>query len=266
MAMPVLADSFFTELRPGPEFFKKWKTEGPWGPSLMPIYFWDGLLFVAATGAAGFSTQAHWRVVKADAEKMRALWEELSAPSMPSDPPPPPPPEFEEKTPPPVHKKSAASPPPPPTTAASTTNSSETDLSAIWRQLEAAGGPGMILLVHGNDAFPWKWDPRLEGGTIGALSLGEPSPFRIAFRTQKSFHGPVAPNAPTTQFFANWNQGTVPENLTVSPVMHKERLAGLLVTWGSAAANTKETLVTVEATAQDLARLFESQPSLLRAA
>lgn len=79
MGFPVLSDQFFRDKRPSREFFALWRHQGPWGPALLPVYEWDGILYVAAAEPLEHSHKENWQYVKANAALIGELWAEWSA-------------------------------------------------------------------------------------------------------------------------------------------------------------------------------------------
>lgn len=452
MGYPVLADRFFEEKRPTREFFERWVGVGPWGPTLLPVYEWNGILYVAACPPFEFQVQENWCVVQANPSHLQALWEEFSAapaslqnfadatvvvtnsdsaisipslnlediPQLPSEPSPDsvslevkientasevsipslegilenptpaaatpapiapaaavenfelqdtpaPTPEAEvpvetldfasedekragtapapasvnlaalfqkpgaapaasmpeptpaaakapvnlqdEETPVPGFiaekmaapaktvnsaapgKPAAAKPAPPtakpapaapvapaaakPATPAAPKNSpaaaaamsgSVEDWKNLWTQLNSTFQHSMVLLFRKGQVLPYKWDPQLSAAAPKPLSVQKPSPFRIVAKTQKPYHGYLVPNEVSDEFFKIWNKGQYPEHLTMSPIVIGELVAGFVMAWGEASANTKEALQLVDHSAESLGQAFMKKPELLKAA
>lgn len=84
------------------------------------------------------------------------------------------------------------------------------------------------------------------------FSLGTPSPFRIATRTEKPYHGYVVETPFLVQFFKNWNHAKQPELLTVLPMMDDRQVVGYIVAMGAAEGRDRETLVNLEKAAKSV--------------
>lgn len=97
------------------------------------------------------------------------------------------------------------------------------------------------------------------------LSLGVPSPFRIALRTQKSYHGPVSGSPFMNSFFQNWNEGQTPACLSVVPLSENDQVLGFLILFGEAHANSKTHLAVAEQMASELYQIWSHASKQLRA-
>lgn len=49
MSRPYLASAFFEEVPPNPQFWQKWQSFANWNENLVPLYEWEGTLFVGLT-------------------------------------------------------------------------------------------------------------------------------------------------------------------------------------------------------------------------
>ncbi|MFN7729201.1 MAG: hypothetical protein ACK5P7_08600 [Bdellovibrio sp.] len=78
MGYPVLADHFFQDQRPTREFFARLKERGPWSPSLLPIYEWQGILFVAFSNLDDVAIAQDWCPVQANPSLMMELYFDLT--------------------------------------------------------------------------------------------------------------------------------------------------------------------------------------------
>ncbi|MBX2996071.1 MAG: hypothetical protein KF681_14690 [Bdellovibrionaceae bacterium] len=79
MGYPVLNDRFFQEKRPTREFFARVKDRGPWSPSLLPVYEWQGVLYVAFSNLDDAPIAADWCPIQASPSLMMELYFELTA-------------------------------------------------------------------------------------------------------------------------------------------------------------------------------------------
>ena len=79
MGYPVLSDLFFKNHRPNSGFFSKWKDAGPWNQNLIPLYEWQGILYVGVSETKSLKFEPHWCLVQANSELMKNLWIELNS-------------------------------------------------------------------------------------------------------------------------------------------------------------------------------------------
>lgn len=79
MGYPVLNDRFFQEKRPTREFFARVKDRGPWSPSLLPVYEWQGVLYVAFSNLDDAPIAADWCPIQASPGLIMELYFELTA-------------------------------------------------------------------------------------------------------------------------------------------------------------------------------------------
>lgn len=61
------------------------------------------------------------------------------------------------------------------------------------------------------------------------LNINEPNIFRIAYRSQRPFHGPISPNPVNEDFFAFWRNTEYPQQITVQPVVQEGQVIGMVV-------------------------------------
>jgi len=168
----------------------------------------------------------------------------------------------------PIPKPAAAIVKPAAPATAVVANGAGAEWSALWEQLGAHYEHSMILIYSDGLAIPWKWDERKTSSPHPneGFSVLKPSPFRIVSRTQKSYHGFLIPNEVTDHFFKNWNQGQDPQHLTLCPLMGGDIVAGYLMAWGNASADTKECLTMVEGAAESINRTLQKKPDYLKSA
>lgn len=67
---------------------------------------------------------------------------------------------------------------------------------------------------------------------IETIALNEPSIFKIVSSTIKSYHGYVVLNETNEKFFDFWNLGQVPGNITMCPIIVKNKIVGFLMGLG----------------------------------
>ncbi len=144
------------------------------------------------------------------------------------------------------------------------------DLEIIWKKLGSHFDHVMVLTFKDGFAIPWRWDPKLmpkaQSEPLQKFTLAKASPFRIVARTQKSYHGLLVPNEVSDLFFQTWNQGSYPEHLSIAPILDGEVTTGFLMAWGNQAANTKECLQLIEASAFFLHEKIQERTSQLKTA
>lgn len=112
-----------------------------------------------------------------------------------------------------------------------------------------------LALKAGNSVRLVSW-PREMSAEIASkdkdFSLNTPSPFRIALRTEKSYHGYLVQTPFMTQIFAAWNGGQYPETLTVIPVKSNQEIVGFVVCCGTKEADKKAGLQAAEKVAETI--------------
>ncbi|MBO9666639.1 MAG: hypothetical protein J7501_07470 [Bdellovibrio sp.] len=88
------------------------------------------------------------------------------------------------------------------------------------------------------------WDENFQGvkDTSLRVPLKTPSIFNIVAATQKPFHGYISLNELNEKFFEQWNQGKIPDHITISPIMMNEKLVGMLVGFAEKSAYNKVSL------------------------
>lgn len=202
------------------------------------------------------------------------------APTMPTAPPPvfkpaaPNPPNLTAKMIKDDIAKSSVKPtPPPPPAADSDDDAPEIAHSEVAKQTLNKDAPNMaftqmkvffnqcmIFLFENQKLKPWKHDgswtktPQISD----EIDLSTPSIFRIVAETKKPYHGHVIPNPINDAFFAAWNQGKYPEHITMSPLIVKNQLVGMILGGTTKDKSKSINLDTVERIAQSLASDLQS--------
>ncbi len=75
MKMPVLNPQFFHDHAPNLEFFQKWKNTSHWGPTILPLYEWQGILFIGVCSGIKMELANIQHVfVLADSISLHTLW------------------------------------------------------------------------------------------------------------------------------------------------------------------------------------------------
>jgi hypothetical protein len=103
-------------------------------------------------------------------------------------------------------------------------------------------------------AFAWDENFRDIKDTNMRFPLKTPSIFNIVVSTQKPYHGYVSLNEINERFFDDWNQGRVPDHVTISPLMMGDKLIGLLVGFADKTAYNKVSLALAEKLSTDFTK------------
>lgn len=336
MSLPVLSPQFFKDHPPSVDFFQKWESKYPWQDTLLPLYEWNGILYIGCieqpqSGPAGVNCV----FVHAQSEDLSALWKKYSLKSqtsqnfelmdepLPSEVQSTPPAEeviegldlsqmkvgttsesddffsqmsshhttrpseevsFDHlntgSTPPQEDSNSISlididsnTPRPSPAPIPSPQPQAYTESPSTWvtdtfDQMCTHYQKAMILLLEQNQAKPWKWSLNFDHGAenIPSIELKSPSPFRIAARTMKPYHGFLPENPITQNFLNEWNKGQKPEHFTLVPIVIADQTVGLLLGLGESNCYTKENLHLCEKLALNIAQLIEQNPQSLKAA
>lgn len=116
-------------------------------------------------------------------------------------------------------------------------------------QLPKSYQRAFLAVKAGNSLRMVSWPRDLSAELSGKekdFSLNTPSPFRIAMRTEKSYHGYLIQSPFLTQFFLGWNANQYPETMTVVPVRADQLVVGFVIALGSKEAEKKAVLQAVE--------------------
>lgn len=95
----------------------------------------------------------------------------------------------------------------------------------------------MVLIFKGGALEPFAWDQNWVKAphAQSAIDTSTPSIFRIVNETQKPYHGYIVSNHINEAFFNTWNQGQIPEHVTICPIVHDKKMYGMIL-----GATTKE--------------------------
>ncbi len=156
-------------------------------------------------------------------------------------------------------------------TSASSTE--EEIFDSIFNEMEKNFSKCMLLVAQADKNHqvlkPYKWNARFSNSNPSAkataIPLNLPSPFRVIFRTQKSYHGYIVPNNQNDQFFAEWNESQIPDHMTLSPILVDDVMVGAILGLGDKNADNKATLLQTEHLCEAVAKKFRSQPQLMKA-
>lgn len=125
-------------------------------------------------------------------------------------------------------------------------------------EMKAHFEKSMILTLddHETQATAFAWDENFKGmkDTSSRVPLKTPSIFNIVAATSKSFHGYVSLNEINEKFFEDWNQGRVPDHVTVAPIMINDKLVGMLVGFAEKSAYNRTSLTLVEKLSADFVK------------
>lgn len=91
---------------------------------------------------------------------------------------------------------------------------------------------------------------------IETIALNEPSIFKIVTSTIKSYHGYVVLNETNEKFFDFWNLGQVPGNITMCPIIVKNKIVGFLMGLGEPNAYNWNTLKKMESMTSEVTLFF----------
>lgn len=120
----------------------------------------------------------------------------------------------------------------------------------------------MILTVDNSEsevmAFAWDENFKSSSESSAPVPLRTPSIFSIVASTQKPFHGYISLNEINEKFFEDWNQGQIPDHVTISPIIVNERLMGMLMGFGSKATYNKTSLSLAEKLSIDFAKTLQA--------
>lgn len=296
MNFPILSKQFFDTHKPSIEFHSQWLGLSEWTEKVLPVYQWQDVLFVAFSSPPSMAIAD--RISKALAKKnmkivfalcdeatLQNIWDQLQTTGTPV----------------PAHASDspeglldiaiAATPTveqlsPEDLLAENQTNKNNKGLFDITRtnsqdgrnwdltlqeamtKLHNSFEKAMILLKDDNGLRPWKWDDHFHCSTSSPslIDLSKASPFRIVDKTQKPYHGYVVESEINNTFFKEWNEGILPEHITLAPMMIGEHIVGMLLAIGNKNANDKKNLLLCENLAINLAKKIETDPPQAKAA
>lgn len=116
----------------------------------------------------------------------------------------------------------------------------------------------MILTLDEQETqlVAFAWDENFKGikDTSMRFPLKTPSIFNIVVSTQKPYHGYVSLNEINERFFDDWNQGVVPDHVTITPLIVQEKMVGLLIGFADKTAYNKISLTLAEKLSGDFVK------------
>lgn len=129
-------------------------------------------------------------------------------------------------------------------------------VQASFQQLKTFFKKSMLLGVGDKDRLikPLLWDSNFENPPtpVPEFSLKTPSIFRIVSGTQKPYHGYIIVNDLNESFFETWNQGQIPDHVTIVPLLDGDLVVGMLLGIGEKSNYNKNVLQFTETLAKDL--------------
>lgn len=131
-------------------------------------------------------------------------------------------------------------------------------IKTILSQMKIQFEKSLILTLDDQEtqvvAFAWDESFQDAKSTSTGIPLKTPSIFNIVSSTQKSFHGYISPNKINENFFGDWNQGRIPEHVTITPIMINEKLVGMLMGFGTKKTYNKVSLSLAEKLSNDFVK------------
>lgn len=108
----------------------------------------------------------------------------------------------------------------------------------------------MILTLDSKESqlVAFAWDDNFKGmkdPTI-AVPLRVPSVFNIVASTAKPFHGYISLNEVNEKFFEDWNQGRIPDHVTITPLILEDKMVGMIMGFAEKSAYNKMSLSLAE--------------------
>ncbi|WP_413574528.1 hypothetical protein ACLVWU_09900 [Bdellovibrio sp. HCB290] len=117
-------------------------------------------------------------------------------------------------------------------------------------EMKAHFEKSMILTLDEQEsqvtAFAWDENFQDIKDTSLRVPLKTPSIFNIVASTQKPFHGYISLNELNEKFFEQWNQGTIPDHVTITPIVMEEKIVGMLMGFAEKSAYNKASLSLAE--------------------
>ena len=109
-------------------------------------------------------------------------------------------------------------------------------------------------------AVPVSWSDTINPRSkdLEKLDLNEPSIFKTVASTLKSYHGYIVLNESNEKFFEFWNQGQVPGNITMVPLIVRNKLVGMWMGLGESNTYNWNSLKQMEARGKELCETFSN--------
>lgn len=123
-------------------------------------------------------------------------------------------------------------------------------IKSVLSEMKAYFEKSMILTLDEDESqmTAFAWDENFQGikDSSSRFPLKTPSIFNIVAATQKPFHGYISLNEINEKFFEDWNQGKIPDHVTITPIIVNEKVAGLLMGFAEKSAYNKASLSLAE--------------------
>lgn len=117
--------------------------------------------------------------------------------------------------------------------------------SFFFEQLRQEFTHCMMLIFKGYELTPWIWDTKwtpTSKNAFNSIDLKTPSPFRIANKTKRSYHGHIIENEVIDKFLSNWGIKEKPGCLTLCPLKQSDHVFGMMLCLGDEEKRTHHTL------------------------
>lgn len=109
-------------------------------------------------------------------------------------------------------------------------------------------------------AIPVSWSDTItpRSKDLEKLDLNEPSIFKTVASTLKSYHGYIVLNESNEKFFEFWNQGQVPGNITMAPLIVRNKLVGMWMGLGESNTYNWSVLKQMETKGKEMGEAFSN--------
>nr|BFD66799.1 hypothetical protein HAGR004_18210 [Bdellovibrio sp. HAGR004] len=128
----------------------------------------------------------------------------------------------------------------------------------VLSEMKAHFEKSMILTLDEQETqmIAFAWDENFKGmkDTSMRFPLQVPSIFSIVASTQKPYHGYISLNETNEKFFEGWNQGRIPDHVTITPIIINEKLVGMLMGFAEKSAYNKVSLNLAEKLSTDFTK------------
>ncbi|UXR63601.1 hypothetical protein EZJ49_10990 [Bdellovibrio bacteriovorus] len=125
----------------------------------------------------------------------------------------------------------------------------------VLSEMKAHFEKSMILTLDEQETqmIAFAWDENFKGmkDTSMRFPLQVPSIFSIVASTQKPYHGYISLNETNEKFFEGWNQGRIPDHVTITPIIINEKMVGMLMGFAEKSAYNKVSLNLAEKLSTD---------------
>jgi len=133
----------------------------------------------------------------------------------------------------------------------------------IYDEMKTFFDHSLIMQVDKNEEFGVVsyWSPEVKPPSEPGVqfSLKTPSVFRIAYTTQRPYHGYVVTNDINESFFEEWNSHEVPSHITVYPIFDQDQVIALLIGIGNDSSSRKNSLSLTEKMSELISTTIKAQ-------